>query len=222
MPTKPQKPQKSQKSLSHTQRRGDQRRQRLLTAAATLLEQQDAGDLTFAAVCEAAGVPPGSARFFYRDSHELLRALMMELAAEHDAALMAPLRPRDVQDWRSLLGCLVDRSARFQRAHPVFAKLSISGQTLPELKRMDREADRQRSMGALALLDEYFVVPRIPDLDRIIYFVVETVDLAFSLSMNEAGRITPTWLNVAKTSATELLAHYVGGELKRRPAGPGI
>jgi AcrR family transcriptional regulator len=213
---------KPQKSLSHTQRRGDERRQRLLAAATTLLEHQDAGDITFAAVCGAAGVPPGSARFFYRDTHELLRALMMDLAKEHDAALMAPFRPRDLEDWRSLIECLIDRSARFQRSHAVFAKLSIGGQTLPELKRMDREADRQRSLGILALLDEYFVLPRIPDLERITYFIVETVDLAFSLSMNEAGRITPAWLELAKSSATELLAHYFGGELKRRPSGPGI
>jgi hypothetical protein len=98
-------------------------------------------------------------------------------------------------------------------------KLSIGGQTLPELKRMDREADRQRSLAVLALLDEYFVLPRIPDLERITYFIVETVDLALSLSMNEAGRITPAWVEMAKTAATEL---HFGGELKRRPSGPGI
>ena len=215
-------PAKPQKSLSHTQRRGDERRQRLLAAAATLLERQDAGNVTFVAVCAAADVPPGSARFFYRDIHELLRALLLELAKEHDTALMAPFRPRDVEDWRSLVRCLIDRSARFQRSHAVFAKLSIGGQTLPELKRMDRAADRQRSQGVLALLDEYFVVPRISDLERIAYFITETVDLAFSLSMNEAGRITPAWLELAKNAATELLAHHFGGELKRRPSGPGI
>jgi len=215
-------PAKPQKSLSHTQRRGDERRQRLLGAAATLLQRQNVGDLTFAAVCAAAGVPSGSARFFYRDIHELLRALLMDLAKGHDAALMAPFRPSDLEDWRSLVACVIDRSARFHRSHAVFAKLSISGQTLPELKRMDREADRQRSQGVLALLDEYFVLPRIPDLERITYFITETVDLAFSLSMNEAGRITPAWLELAKASATELLAHHFGGELKRRPSGPGI
>lgn len=213
---------KSQKTSSHTQRRGDQRRQRLLAAATTLLERQDPGELTFAAVCGVAGVPPGSARFFYRDIHELLRALLMELAKEHDAALMAQLRPRDVEDWRALVGCLIERSARFQRSHVVFAKLSISGQTLPELKRMDREADRQRATAFLALLDEYFIVPRIPDLERTTYFITETIDLAFSLSMNEAGRITPAWLELAKASATELLAYHFGGELQRRPSGPGI
>jgi AcrR family transcriptional regulator len=213
---------KTQKSSSHTQRRGDERRQRLLAAAATLLLDQDVLGLTFATVCSAAGVPPGSARFFYRDIHELLRALLMELSKAHDAALMAPFRPRDVENWRSLIECVIDRSARFHRTHVVFAKLAISGQTLPELKRMDREADRQRSIGVLALIDEYFIVPRIPDLDRITYFITETVDLAFQLSMMEAGRITPEWLRMAKSSVTELLAHFLGGELKRRPSGPGI
>lgn len=205
---------------TRTQRRGDERRHGLLRAAKTLLGRKDVPDVTFAAVCADAGVPVGSARYFYPDINALLQALMVESGKHHDAMLMRPLRPSNLASWRSLVACMIDRSARFHRANPVHAKLTISGKTLPELKRLDREADRVRSQQIVALLDEHFVVPRIPELADVAYLVAEIVDTSFALSMAESGRITPKWLNYAKISATELLAYYFGRELDRRPAAP--
>lgn len=204
---------------SHTQRRGDLRRRALLEAASRLLARLDPVELTFASVCAEAGVPQGSARFFYADIHQLLRALMNDLGQAHDSALLAPFKRSEVDDWRSLVEVVVNRSAHFQATHPVYAKLTISGQTLPELKRIDRQADRQRSQGVLQLLDRYFVLPRVPALDEVTYLTTEIVDLAFSLSMSEAGCITPRWRAHAVKAAVAVLAAHVG-ELAPRPEGP--
>lgn len=217
--TSPPKP-AAQAPPKGTQRRGDERRERLLGAASALLARHDLPQVTYAAVCAEAGVPTGSAHHFYPDLDSLFRALLQELGARHDAALTRPLRARDLRSWRSLLASLVDRSARFHRANPVFAKLAIGGQTPPELKRLDRDADRARSLYFLGLLEEHFVVPRVADRERIVYLATEVVDLAFTLSMGEAGRITPAWIRYAKITAGALLAQFLGDQLPHRPAAP--
>jgi AcrR family transcriptional regulator len=205
--------------LKSTQRRGDERRERLLRAAHALLQRQSVSDLTYAAVCAEARVPTGSARFFYPDLDSLLHALLRDLGEKHDAALMRPLQPSDVVTWRALLDCLIDRSARFQRANLVFSKLSIGGMTTPDLKHMDREADRARAMYVLAALEEHFVLPRIPDRERAMYLLVEIVDLVFMLSMREAGAITPVWLEHAKVAAGALFSQHFGNP-EPRPSFP--
>jgi AcrR family transcriptional regulator len=200
-----------------TQRRGDARREQLLQAAMKLLETQDFSEVTFVAVCKLAGVPHGSARFFYPDMPALLRGLLSDLGRRHDEELERPLRGASTQSWRTLLDTLIDRSSRFQRRNPVFAKLTISGHMPPDLKRLDRDADFKRARFLLATLDEHFVVPNHKDNERIAYYAIELVDTAFMLSFRESGQITPWWLRQAKRSAQAVFeAHF--GELKKRPS----
>jgi len=59
-----------------TQRRGDERRQQLLQAAQTLLSRHAVPEVTYAAVCAEAGVPPGSAHHFYPDLDAIYRAVL--------------------------------------------------------------------------------------------------------------------------------------------------
>jgi AcrR family transcriptional regulator len=199
-----------------TQRRGDARREQLLQAAVTLLQTRDFSEITFVAVCEQAGIPHGSARYFYPDLPALLRGLLGELGKRHDEDMARPIRGNAAKSWRAMLHCLIDRSARFQRSNPVFAKLTISGYMPPELKRLDRDADLNRARFLLARLDEFFVLARHPDNERVAYYAIEIVDTAFMLSVRERGDITAWWVRQAKRCAEAAIeAHF--GDLKRRP-----
>ena len=204
-----------------TQRRGDVRREQLLQAALTLLESRDFPEVTFVAVCQQAGIPHGSARFFYPDMPALLRGLLGELGKRHDDELERPLRGKATHSWRTLLETLIDRSERFQRRNPVFAKLTISGHMPPELKRQDRDADMKRARFVLAKLDEFFLVKPHRDNERVAYYACEIVDTAFMLSVRECGEVTNWWIRQAKLGAAAALeAHF--GDLKRRPAARTI
>jgi AcrR family transcriptional regulator len=200
-----------------TQRRGDARREQLLQAALTLLETRDFSEITFVAVCERAGIPHGSARYFYPDLPALLRGLLGELGKRHDDDMSRPIRGQATKSWRALLHCLIHRSARFQRANPVFAKLTIGGYMPPELKRLDRDADLNRARYLLAKLDEFFVLPRRRDDERVAYYAIEMVDTAFMLSVRESGQVSAWWIQQAKRCAEAAIeAHF--GDLKPRPA----
>lgn len=199
-----------------TQRRGDARRERLLRAAHALLQTQDFRKLTFMSVCEKAGIPHGSARHFYPDLDALLQGLLIDLGRRFDAALARPLRGSETKSWRALVNCLIDRSARFHARNPVFAKLTIGGYMPPELKRLDRDADYDRARFLLQRLDEFFVLPRLRNDERMAYYAIEVIDTAFMLSMRESNRVTPWWVKRAKEAAAGVLAQHFG-ELEQRP-----
>lgn len=199
-----------------TQRRGDARREQLLKATLTLLATRDFPEVTFVAVCQHAGVPHGSARFFYPDMPALLRGLLSDLGKRHDDELNRPLRGKATQSWRTLLDTMIDRSARFQRSNLVFAKLTISGHMPPELKRLDRDADFKRARFLLSKLDEFFLLPKHKDNERVAYYAIEIVDTAFMLSARESGQITSWWIRQAKRSAQAVLEGHFG-DLKKRP-----
>ena len=118
---------KSQRAaeVPRTQRRGVERRERLLRAARDLIARRPLSSVTYAAVCERASVPASSAHHFYPDLDAIFRALLEAHRAEMDAALMRPLRARDTRSWQAIVECLVDRAARYHRTHPVGAKLAV-------------------------------------------------------------------------------------------------
>jgi AcrR family transcriptional regulator len=203
--------------MPRTQRRGVRRRERLLRAARELIARLPLPDVTYAGVCARAGVPASSAHHFYPDLDAIFRALLEAHRAEMDAALMRPLRARDTRSWQAIVECLVDRAARYNRAHPVGAKLAIGGETPPQIKRIDRDADRRRAGFALRVAEDVFVVPRFADKERIAYVATELVDTVFTASMLESGRLTPAYVKLAKLAAIGFLSQYLGDSLRPRP-----
>jgi AcrR family transcriptional regulator len=204
-------------SIPRTQRRGVQRRERLLRAARELIARLPLAEVTYAGVCARAGVPASSAHHFYPDLDAVFRALLEAHRADMDAALMRPLKARDTRSWQAIVECLVDRAARYHRAHPVGAKLAIGGETPPQIKRIDRDADRGRAGFALRVAEEVFVVPRFADKTRVAYVATELVDTVFTASMLETGRLTPAYVKLAKLAAIGFLSQYLGTSLPPRP-----
>lgn len=199
-----------------TQRRGDQRRERLLAAAGELVLSLPLPEVTYAAICARAGVPASSAYHFYPDVDSLFRALLEIGRHDFDSAVLRPLRPAQCRHWQTVVECLVDRAAIYNRQHPVAARIAIGGQTPPQLKRLDRDADRIRAGLALKVLESLFVVPPLRHKRKVAFAATEIIDTVFTTSMIEEGRITATYVRIAKQAAVGFLTQYFGGTLRRR------
>jgi len=204
-------------AAARTQRRGDRRRERLLKAAGELICRQPLPAVTYAAICTRAAVPPSSAYHFYPDLDALFRALLEAGREGFDAALMKPLRASQRRSWQAVVETLVARAARYNRTHPVAARLAIGGHTPPQLKRLDRDADRVRAGLALAALESLFVVPRLRHKRQVAFVATEIVDAVFTTSMIETGRLTPAYVLLAKRAVVGFLGQYFGASLPRRP-----
>jgi AcrR family transcriptional regulator len=203
---------------SRLQRRGNHRREQLLLAAGNLIVQLPLSEVTYAAICARAGIPPSSAYHFYPDLDAICRALLVSDRAGMDEALMRPFTKLQSRTWQSVVGCLVERAARYNRTHPVAAKLAIGGQTPPHLKRVDREADRVRSRLALGALEQLFVLPRFRRLEQVAFLATEIGDAVFTASMIERGRLTAGYVRLAKAAVVGFLTQFFGERLPPRSA----
>jgi AcrR family transcriptional regulator len=212
----PSKP--ARNAAARTQRRGNRRRERLLEAAGQLVQRHPLAEVTYAAICARAGVPPSSAYHFYPDLDSIFRALLETGRSGFDAALMRPLRNVECRTWQDVVECLVGRAARYNRTHPVAARLAIGGEAPPQLKRLDRDADRVRAGLALDVLEALFVVPPIRHKRQVAFVATEIVDAVFTTSMVEEGRLTPAYVTIAKRAVIGFLGSYFGAVLPRRPA----
>src|SRR5271165_181797 len=201
---------------SRPQQRGIWRRERLLRAAGELIIRLPLAEVSYAAICARAKIPPSSAYYFYPDLDAIFRALLVTDQAGMDGALMRPMTAAQSRTWQSVVGCLIERGARYNRSHPVAAKLTIGGQTPPQLKRVDREADRVRSGLALRALESMFVLPHHPNMERIAFLSTEIVDTVFTASMIEHARLTPAYVALAKNASIGFLTRYFGEHMPRR------
>lgn len=200
----------------HTQRRGDSRRRALLRAAGEMIVRHPLRDLTYAGVCKRAGVPVGSAHHFYPDLDAIYLALLEEHRSAKDAALFKPIPARLRGSWQAVIGCLVDRAVRYHRANPVVTKLAIGGETPPNIKLWDRQADRARSALSMRVLGELFVLPPGIEPARAAYVTTEIVDTVLMLSMIEHGRLSAAHVKLAKAAAIGFLTMQLGPTLPVR------
>jgi AcrR family transcriptional regulator len=201
---------------SRPQLRGVQRRGQLLRAAAALIVHMPLSEITYAAVCKRARIPPSSAYHFYANLDEICHALLVIDQAGLNDALMRPMSSVQSRTWQSVVKCLVDRAASYNRSHPVAAKLAIGGQTPPHLKHVDREADRVRSKLAVRALEELFVLPPFALKNQVAFLAIEIIDTAFTASMIECGRLTPSYVMLAKAAAVGFLTQFLGDRVPRR------
>jgi AcrR family transcriptional regulator len=207
---------RSVSTRSHPQRRGIRRRERLLRAAGELIVRMPLSQVSYSAICARAKIPPSSAYHFYADLDEICHALLVADQAGMDEALLRPMTPAQSRTWQSVVGCLVDRAARYNRSHPVAAKLSIGGQAPPQLKRVDREADRVRSGLALRTLQQLFVVPDFPHKTQVAFLATEIVDTVFTSSMITQGRLSSVYVTLAKAATIGFLTQFFGEHMLRR------
>jgi AcrR family transcriptional regulator len=201
---------------SRLQRRGNHRREQLVRAAGELIVRLPLSEVTYAAICARAKIPPSSAYYFYPDLDAICRAILVSDRAGMDDALVRPFTKAQSRTWQSVVGCLVERAARYNRTHPVAAKLAIGGQTPPHLKRVDREADRVRSRLALRALEQLFVLPRIRRMEQVAFLAIELGDAVFTASMIERGRLTAGYVTLAKAAVVGFLTQFFGERLPPR------
>jgi len=195
--------------------RGIERRARLLEVARTLLETRELDELTLGEVAAEAGVPKGSAYFFYADIEDLYMSLQSELQIELIEHLRAPIRQR-LRRWQEVTTILNARGMAYYSSNPAARRLQIGPKTSPELKQRDRRSDL--TIGELyeRHIDQAFVLPQLPQRVQIFFRAVEIADLMFSLSVLESGIITPAMCGEANRAANAYLESYLPATLPRR------
>lgn len=186
------------------QERSAARVQRMLDAAATLLDEVGHEGLTTSAIASRAAVSVGSLYQFFPDKHAVTQAL----ARRSFDRFSTRLATVTTTDWRVAVDTVIDLYVDFSRAEPGFLVLSFGGpistQTLePE---HDNNAVVARALGEVvqAGLD----LP--PEREQLVLrLAVEIGDAVLALAFRRDRRGDPFLVEQAKTAVKAYLAAHL-------------
>jgi AcrR family transcriptional regulator len=195
--------------------RGIARRELLLSAARTLLDERDLDEISLGDVAARAGVPKGSAYHFYDDIKDLYAALLAlteeEVLKIHGMPITEPVR-----HWPDVVRILIRRGVAFYNSDRPSCQLQIGPKTPPELKLHDRRSDLALASLYQQHINTLFELPELPDAAQVFFRAVEIADLMFGLSVLETGRITAAMGAEAERATVAYLGTYLPAKLRRR------
>ena len=195
--------------------RGIARRELLLSAARTLLEERELDEISLGDVAARAGVPKGSAYHFYEDIKDLYVALLA-LTEEEVLRIHGLPITEGVREWPEVVRILIRRGVAFYNSNRPSRQLQIGPKTPPDLKLRDRRSDL--ALGAIyqQQIHAFFELPDLADASQVFFRAVEIADLMFSLSVLESGKITEAMGAEAERATIAYLATYFPAKLRRR------
>jgi len=205
----------SRVGVQRTQKRGEERRQRLLDSAAALLARREIADISLEDIARDADIPLTSAYHFYPDKHGLLAALATRYGEAFEQIVTKPLPPAQIRRWEDVVERLIDRAVRYYRENPAARKLLIDGKAPTEIKLADRIHDR--AIGSLleAAIARHFVLPEFPERSDVFYHAVEIVDVLLQVSAIRFGRITPAMVRHVKIGSVAYLREFLSAALPK-------
>lgn len=191
------------------QKRGRERREKMIQAASDLLCQRDIEDISFRDIAARADVPEGSAYHFFANRFDVFAALAASLSDSFIEAHRKPVPLAKRRTWQDLAAHLVDVGVAVYDANPPARQLLIGSKTPPEIKLADRVNDEAVGQVMHAVFRRYFDIPDTPDMQRVFFYFIEVTDLFFSLSLIEHQAITPAMVDEAKRAGVAYLATYI-------------
>jgi AcrR family transcriptional regulator len=201
--------------VRRTQKRGEERRQRLLDSAASLLGKREIAEISLEEIARNADIPVTSAYHFYPDKHRLLAALAACYGEAFEQIVTRPLPAAQIRRWEDVIERLIDRAVRYYKENPAARKLLIDGKTPSEIKLADRIHDR--ALGSLleAAVARHFVLPEFPERSDVFYHAVEIVDVLLQVSVIRFRRITPAMVRHVKIGGVAYLREFLSSPLPR-------
>jgi AcrR family transcriptional regulator len=183
---------------SPVQRRSALRVERMLDAAAALLDEGGSDSLTTSAIAARAGVSVGSLYQFFPDKHAVVEALARR-AFERFSERLVTLERRD---WRAAVEDVIDLYVDFSRTEPGFLVLSFGGPVSIHVldPQDDNNAVVARAIGSLVDLGLS---------DDVLRLAVEIGDAILALAFRRSPDGDPALVAEAKTAVTAYVAAHL-------------
>jgi AcrR family transcriptional regulator len=192
-----------------TSQQGRVRRQQLLSAAVELLLVRSPEEISFADVCERAGIKRASAYHFFAN----IQAVFLGLRLLHAQRLVAAIEAQcqlPAGSWRDYYCNIVDVGAEVMREEIAATKLiygSLVGEA--EAQELGRVLDARIVELTLDGLAHHFQLPDWPERTQVGAIAFTVVDAIFRLSYRQHGAIQPAMVEEAKRAALAYLRNYL-------------
>ncbi len=199
-----------------TYAKGEQRRDRLLVAAAELLRTASLDEVSLKDIAQHAEIPVGSAYHFFANAQDVYVGLAQRFMSSLYERIAQPYSVEEARTWQTLFETAVDRAARLYEEHPAYRQLIIGGKAPPEIKLADRAHDELVGRLMIEIIQRHFELEEFEGCNEVFFFTTEIVDLMFSLSVIRDGEITARMLAEAKRAGRAYLSDYLPEQLTPR------
>jgi len=209
-------PELGSRKFKFTSQQGRSRRTHLMTATRELLRELPPEEVSFAMVCERADIPRASAYHFFPNIGALFLGLRM-LHAELLAEGVVGVRVDRFDRWQDYMTCLIGVGAQIVREDPALLRLTYGMPgTLTEARQIGKSLDGKIVRTVFAALNERFVLPELPERERILALTFTIIDSFFRYSFREDGEITDAAVREAGRAAIAYMRCYLPEYLELR------
>ena len=190
-----------------SQQRSRERVERILDAAAAIVDEQGLDALKVSDIAKRAGVPLGTLYQFFARKDDIVYALAERFTQRFGEVLATALSGLDAAcEWRELLDLLLDAYADYYRSEPALRELWIGARIDPEFIRADHQDNNTRFAEAVAdLMADMANVPR-DELATMVYVCWEASQALLETAFRNDPNGDPTIIEQTKIMASRYLA----------------
>jgi len=158
------------------QQRGAERVDKLLDAAASLIDEVGIAALTTSAVAERSGSSVGVVYRYFPNASVLVLALADRNRARFTAELGARIHAGQASDWRAYARVCVDVYAAMARTEPGFATVRFGDVVAMRLNEKNANRNDELGLGLMQFLVDQFGFAASPELEFSTTIAMETAD----------------------------------------------
>ena len=172
------------------QARGQDKFDRILDAAHSLIEERGVHEFGFNDVIARAGVAAGSAYHFFPNLEAVFVALVERYDERFTEISRREVPPDSVSTWRGIIEHIFEESRRFMNANPPALVLIIGPGRSWQSRVADTVGESHIARAIVDTLEQHFVLPTHPPPVQLMQLCIQVLAGIWELSAQRHGRVT--------------------------------
>lgn len=180
---------RSRSAARGPQKRGLQRRRKLIGTALEIFETTPIEDVSYQDIAAAAGIPLPSCYHFYPGKVDLIRAIAEDQTELFNQFCFAPLPEAALRSWETVVEEWLDRAIRYHQESYARRQIFL-GRHMPAEVRIDKQIREKTIARRLQeMIGAHFAITASPEMERVFFQAIEIGTLIVSLDYMEKGQL---------------------------------
>lgn len=199
--------------------RGLKRVQTILDVTETLLAQNSNEDVSLAQIAAQAEIPLASLYHFFPNRNAAFVALARRFNEQLYRLAIEPIEPLPTS-WQQVVALRQTNSAAFLNARPAALRLFLGAGVSVDVRATDWAGNEAVALSRARLLEAYFHLPHVRDLQTRIAVAIALQDGIWALSYGRLGFIAPEFVEASTEAAISYLRNYLPEHIEPRIPTP--
>jgi AcrR family transcriptional regulator len=202
-----------------SQARGQEKFDKILDAAHSLIEEQGVDELSLADVAKKAGVATGSAYHFFPSLEAIFIALVERYDIIFTEIVSQPIDSASADSWQDMLGLHFDNARDFINSNPPALILLIGPGRSWQSKQVDTISDSNIANAIVVNFERTFVLPDYPPPVQLVHLGIRILEGLWELSVQQHGHVTEEYCRETTRAVIAYMRLYWPLYLERKAPG---